>query len=154
MSGTYTSPKEAESASLPTANFLPGARNLWVRGQDANGNWGPASRLSLVVNSDGVVGVKEGLPVPLQLAQNAPNPVVATTTIVFGLPAPTMMRLTIYDVGGRRVRDLVNGSLPAGLHNVTWNRTDEKGRPVNSGVFYYRMTTAEKSLVRRMVVLN
>jgi hypothetical protein len=154
MSGTFSSPKVAVSAALPTSNFLPGTRQLWVRGQDAIGNWGPASLLNLVVNSNGIVGVQDGVPAVLELRQNAPNPVNESTVIRFGLPSPTTTRLAIFDVSGRHVRDLVNGSLPAGTHVVTWNRDDESGRPVKSGVFYYRMTAAGKTLVHRMVVLN
>ncbi|HKQ56943.1 MAG TPA: S8 family serine peptidase [Candidatus Eisenbacteria bacterium] len=154
MSGTFTSPKVAVSASLPTGSFTPGTRKLWVRGQDAIGNWGNASALQLVVNGTGVVGIGDGQPVPLELRQNVPNPVNDGTAIVFGLPAQTTTRLSIYDVTGRRVRDLVNGSMPAGLHTVRWDRTDESGRSVTSGVFYYRMVAAGKTLVRRLVVLN
>ena len=154
MTGAFVSPKVAVSASLPTSLFNPGARRLWVRGQDTAGNWGNAAALDLVVNGIPVTGVGDGLPATLELRQNAPNPVVGSTTFAFGLPAESKVQLTIFDVTGRRVRDLVDQSLGAGLHSVSWNRTDEGGRVVKPGVFYYRMAAGERTFVRRLVVLR
>jgi hypothetical protein len=154
MSGTFTSPRVAVSARLSTGSFSPGAGRLWVRGRDAAGNWGNASALDLVVNGSSLVGVAGETPVRLELRQNAPNPVLQTTTIAFGLPAQASVRLSIYDVSGRRVRDLVNRSLEPGVHSVSWDRTDERGRAVKPGVFYYRMTVGPTSFVRRLVVLQ
>jgi hypothetical protein len=154
MNGTFASPRVAVSAVLNTGSFSPGAGRLWVRGRDAAGNWGNASALDLVVNGTTPVAVEGGTPVRLELRQNAPNPVLQTTTIAFGLPAEAGVRLSIYDVSGRRVRDLVNRSLAAGVHSVSWDRTDERGRAVGPGVFYYRMTVGPTSFVRRLVVLQ
>jgi hypothetical protein len=154
MTGTFTTPKVAVSASLPTSGFGTGTKKLWVRGQDAVGNWGNASSLELVVNGTSLVGVEDGTPAKLELRQNMPNPVFQTTTIAFGLPQESSVRLSIYDVSGRRVRDLVDRTVPPGLHSVSWDRTDDRGRPVHPGVFYYRMVVGPTSFVRRLVVLQ
>ncbi len=49
------------------------------------------------------------------------------------------MTLTIYDVSGRLIRRLVNGTYPAGVHQVVWDARDESGAPVASGVYLYRL---------------
>ena len=153
MTGTFSSPKVAVSASLPTASFGTGLKKLWVRGQDAAGNWGNASSLELVVNGQSLVGVGD-IPSRLELRQNMPNPVLQSTTIAFGLPKETSVRLTIYDVTGRQVRGLVDRSMGPGLHSVSWDRTDDRGQEVRPGVFYYRMVAGPTSFVRRLVVLQ
>ena len=154
MTGTFTSPKVAVSAAMNTSLLTIGPGRLWVRGRDAAGNWGNASALNLVVNGTSLVGVGSGIPARIELRQNAPNPVLQNTTIAFGLPAETPVRLSIYDVSGRHLRDLVDRSLDAGFHSVSWDRTDERGRPVGPGVFYYRLVAGSTRLVRRLVVLQ
>jgi hypothetical protein len=154
MSGTFTSPKVPVSAALTTGTFAPGNGRLWVRGRDAAGNWGAASSLDLVVNGNALVDVEGGPAARLELRQNAPNPVMETTTIAYGLPAEASVRLAIYDVSGRHVRDLVNRSVGAGMHSVSWDRTDDRGRAVGPGVFYYRMVVGTTSFVKRLVVLQ
>jgi hypothetical protein len=154
MSGTFTSPQVAVSAALATGPFPPGNGRLWVRGRDAIGNWGAASKLDLVVNGNSLVGVEGGPATRLELRQNAPNPVLASTTIAYGLPAETGVRLAIYDVSGRHVRDLVNRSVGAGMHSVSWDRTDDRGRAVGPGVYYYRMEVGATRFVKRLVVLQ
>ena len=154
MTGTFTSAKVQVSASLPTGSFTPGVRRFWVRGHDAAGNWGPASALDVVVNGDGVTGIDDGLPASFELRQAAPNPVMGTTSIAYALPVEADVRLSIYDVTGRRVRDLVHRTMGPGVHTVSWDRTDEGGRAVTSGVFYYRMVAGTQSFVRRLVVLR
>jgi hypothetical protein len=154
MTGTFSSPLVTVSASLPTGVFAPGTNKLWVRGQDAAGNWGPASALDILVNGNAVIGVDPRVPRALELSQNAPNPLQRTTLISFGLPSAQRVRLSIFDVGGRRIRDLADGAYPAGVHSLMWDRADESGRPVQPGVYYYRLTTQFSRLQRKMVVLN
>lgn len=154
MTGAFSSIKVNVSAALTTALFAPGAGRLWVRGRDAAGNWGNAASLDLVVNGDAVTGVGDGAPARLELRQNAPNPVVGTTTFAFGLEADAKVELAIFDVAGRRVRDLVDEPLAAGLHSVSWNRTDADGRVVRPGVYYYRMIAGARTFVRRLAVLQ
>jgi hypothetical protein len=62
--------------------------------------------------------------------------------------------IDIYNVRGQRVRTLVNGVYSAGSHSVVWNGTDDNGRNVSSGMYFYRMTAGEYSSVRRMMMLK
>jgi len=64
------------------------------------------------------------------------------------------VRIEVYDVLGRRVRSLLNRDLPVGSHRLTWDGMDDNGRRVASGVYFYRIHTPERSLVRRVVVVR
>ena len=62
------------------------------------------------------------------------------------------MRITIYDTGGKPVREIGSGFQDAGIHQVTWDGRDRAGRRVSSGVFYYVLRAEETSAVRKMLV--
>jgi len=71
-----------------------------------------------------------------QLGQNYPNPFNPVTTIAFVLPEKCRVNLTIYDLTGRVVRELIQNQLPPGRHRVTFN-----GQQLSSGVYFYRLET-------------
>lgn len=69
----------------------------------------------------------------------APNPFNPRTEIRFSLDAPADVRLAVYDLRGRLVRDLVQGPRTAGDHTEVWDGRDDAGREVSSGVYLARL---------------
>ncbi|MBP2681323.1 MAG: Por secretion system C-terminal sorting protein [Candidatus Krumholzibacteriota bacterium] len=90
----------------------------------------------------------------LALHQNRPNPFNPTTTIPFTLPERARVTLSIYDVGGRLVRTLADEVMAEGRRERVWDGKDTKGNTVSSGVYFYCLSTGDKSLTRKMVVLR
>jgi FlgD Ig-like domain len=88
------------------------------------------------------------------LAQNEPNPFNPETTIRYTVPAAGNVTINIYDASGRLVRTLLDGSSPAGSHNVTWNGVDNHNSQVSSGVYFYRLTAGKFSETKKMVLLK
>ncbi|MCK4548407.1 MAG: T9SS type A sorting domain-containing protein, partial [Candidatus Eisenbacteria sp.] len=88
------------------------------------------------------------------LDQNIPNPFNPETTISFGLPEASRVDLSIYNIRGQRVRQLVDGWMPAGFHKAAWDGRDVNGQQVSSGVYFYRLTTPEDALTRRMTLIK
>ncbi|MCP4800453.1 MAG: hypothetical protein GY893_10945, partial [bacterium] len=70
---------------------------------------------------------------PNALHRNVPNPFNPSTKITYDLSQPSMVKLTIYDIAGRVVRNLVNEHVGAGSHDVIWAGLNNKGEPVTSG---------------------
>jgi len=97
-------------------------------------------------------------PSTYRLSPPAPNPVGAATTLRYtvpGGPAPVEVRLTVYDVLGRTVEKLVDGSRSAGRHLVRWDARDEQGRPVASGVYFCRLVADGRTVdTRKITVLR
>ncbi len=93
---------------------------------------------------------------PKQLAMTSyPNPFNPITTIRFALPNADVVSLAVYDVAGRRVRSLLDSARkPAGYFEAEWNGTDDSGRPVASGVYFFHLTTSAESLTRKAVLLK
>lgn len=100
------------------------------------------------------VGIDEATPGKFTLDQNYPNPFNPSTTIMFDLDAPQDVFLAIYDPVGRRVRTLVDGMRSAGPHSIKWDGTDDAGRQVATGVYFYRMKAAGFTDSKRMVLLK
>ncbi len=94
------------------------------------------------------------LPARLHLGQNYPNPFNPSTIIPYQLPAPTRVRLEVFNILGQRVATLVDGERPAGFHTAAWNGTDASGRGVGSGVYLYRLLGGGERLTRSMVLLD
>ncbi len=83
-----------------------------------------------------------------------PTPVSARATVEFTLQRAAPVRLEIFDTGGRHVRTLIEGNLPAGQHRATWDRQDAAGRCVDSGIFYLRLRAAGQSANRPLVIFG
>jgi subtilisin-like proprotein convertase family protein len=105
---------------------------------------------------DGLTSTPDDLlPSRFALAQNSPNPFNPATTISFAVPADAgLVTLSIFDVSGRRVHTLEQGTLPAGTYTRTWQGRDDSGRQVSSGVYFYQLTGNGFSQTRKMVVLQ
>jgi len=150
MTGAFGTTTVDVSATISTTTFLTGSRKLWVRARDAAGNWGAWSALSLLVNGTDPVAVGE-LPAAAYLAQSAPNPFEAGTTISFGLARAGDVSLDIFDTQGRLVRRLKHGALAAGNHIAAWDGADDSGAGVPPGVYSCRLVTPARSFERRIV---
>jgi len=89
------------------------------------------------------------LPLDFSLNQNYPNPFNPTTLISFDLPAAGPVELVIYDLMGRTVQTLVNGNLPAGSHNATFDASQ-----MSSGVYLYRLNAPGFTSTRKMMLVK
>ena len=100
-----------------------------------------------------IVGNPSGKDVPTEGAAGlgfpTPNPFNPVTRISYNVPTTQHVRIAIYDVAGRLVEDLVNETKGAGEHMVEW----DAGR-LPSGVYFYRMQTGDRTIVRRATLLK
>jgi hypothetical protein len=87
------------------------------------------------------------LPATYRLSQNFPNPFNPTTTIHFTVPKSDKVKLAIYDVNGKLVRELVKGAIPAGHHKTTFD-----ARGLVSGLYFYRFEAGSYISTRKMVL--
>ncbi|HMB68892.1 MAG TPA: SdrD B-like domain-containing protein, partial [bacterium] len=90
---------------------------------------------------------------PAIALRTSPNPFSGRTVVEFDLPQAGAVDLTVYDVGGRRIRSLVRGALPAGAHSVTWDARDDAGSAVAAGVYFYRLRGPGGTRVQEVVRL-
>lgn len=119
--GTST---QTHNYSFVDRNVAPGNYTYRLRQLDFDG----------ASNYSNKVEVKVDLPGIYSLGQNYPNPFNPATQINFNLAEDSKVTLKIFDVLGREVTTLLNGSMPAGVHNVSFDATH-----LNSGVYFYRI---------------
>jgi hypothetical protein len=94
------------------------------------------------------------LPSEFSLLQNYPNPFNPETNIEFALPSAARIRLTIFNLLGQEIGVPAEGDYPAGVHTITWRGTDNSGRAVASGMYFYRLETPAGVLTRKMMLLK
>ncbi len=88
------------------------------------------------------------------LIGNYPNPFNPETTISYSVKEPAPVKIEIFNTKGQLVRTLVNQIQPSGFYSEIWNGTDERGNPVASGVYMYRMTAGNYSSHRKMMLIK
>lgn len=88
------------------------------------------------------------------LAQNVPNPFNPLTKISFNLASTGPAKLEIFNARGQLVRVLNDGILAAGQHEFTWQGRTDNGQQAASGTYFYRLTTADESMTRKMMLVK
>ncbi len=152
-----------------TADFVPFSKSIatdWARispdgkqicyihnnHDSLNDNWG--LYIKNVSLPDKQLSVADAAPVSFALTGNHPNPFNPSTAISFSLEKAGTVELAIYDITGRKVRDLANGHMAPGRHEAVWNGRDDRGMPAASGVYFARLVSGGTTLSHRMLLMK
>jgi len=99
--------------------------------------------------------LSQSLPRQTVLRQNAPNPFNPATTIRYELAKSGQVGLKIYDVKGRRIRDLVSERQESGAYEILWNGRNNNDEPVSAGIYFARLQIGGKALPSiKMILVN
>jgi len=96
----------------------------------------------------------ETLPITYNLYNAYPNPFNPMITIRYDVPKDELVNITIYDMMGRVVKTLVNGSQTAGYKSIIWNATNNLGEPVSAGMYIYSIQAGDFRQTKKMVLLK
>ncbi len=91
---------------------------------------------------------------PVRLYPARPNPFNPHTTLSYRIEQAGPIRLALYDVQGRLVRELVRGDRPAGTHDVAWDGADSRGLPCASGVYFALLQSGATRLQTALTLLR
>ncbi len=94
------------------------------------------------------------IPEGFALSQNYPNPFNPETIIPYRITETSNVKITIYNVVGQHVKTLVNEFKPSGSYSVTWDGTDEAGRHLNSGLYFYRIQAGNSTQTRKLMLMK
>jgi len=133
------------------------AETAWV--DPDNGRYYKLSAVDVAGNEGEVVGPETvvdapELPTQYALSPCMPNPFNPSTTLRFSLPADAEVSLSIYDLSGRRIVELISEDMPQGNHEVEWRGKDSGGLPVASGVYFYRLEADDFVDTRKMTLIK
>jgi subtilisin-like proprotein convertase family protein len=116
----------------------------------AAGNTGSLTNWCIQIETKANVGIEEEvIHLRYELSQNYPNPFNPVSNIKYSVAKSTLVKISVYDVLGREVMELVNRYQPAGSYTVVINASG-----LSSGVYFYRMEAGEFTDVKRFVVLK
>ncbi len=120
-------------------------------------------RVPAIIPGDLIIGnptdievvTAENIPDDIRLSQNYPNPFNSSTTIDLFLNRNSKASMKIYNILGQTVYDYGNIELPAGRHRFNWDGTmKNSSHKAPSGIYFYRLETAEYATVKKMVLLK
>ena len=112
--------------------------------------------IDLIIYAGITVGpiTTRALPEHFELYDCFPNPFNPITTLRYELPEEAMVTITVYDMIGRKVNNLVSSQQTAGYKSIQWNATNDAGQPVSAGLYLYTIQTGEFRQTRKMVLLK
>ena len=106
-----------------------------------------------LVNLDPSV-IQSEIPSSFSLHQNYPNPFNPTTTLQYDLPTDVLVNITIYDLLGNVINQLVNEAQNSGYKSIQWDATNYQGQPVSAGVYVYRIEAGDFRQTKKMILLK
>ncbi len=96
----------------------------------------------------------ETIPEAFTLSQNFPNPANPHTQIIFTVPSPAHISLTLFNMRGQKIRTLVDETSQPGEYRITWDGLNDQGQEVASGIYLYKFEAFGVTLAKKMVLLR
>lgn len=96
-----------------------------------------------------VEGISGNMPTTYNLEQNYPNPFNPSTKINFSVPTAGLVNIDVFNAIGQKVTTLVNEQMNAGNYSVDFNAVN-----LTSGIYFYKMTSANYSATRKMILIK
>jgi len=89
-----------------------------------------------------------------KITGNYPNPFNPSTTIAFSIPKDSNTKLSVYNIKGQKVKDIISGELSKGFHKAIWDGKDSTNRSVSSGIYIFRLASDGKVSVRKAMLMK
>jgi hypothetical protein len=141
----YTNSNTSGSSDDAVCVRSDGSGNVWVTGMSAL----DYATVKYAPSVTGISSNNGSKPIQYTLLQNYPNPFNPATTIKYHIPDNTHVSLTVFDINGKEVANLVNQNQEKGIHEINF----DAGR-LSSGVYFYKLVTNEYSDVKRMTLVK
>ena len=127
---------------------------IWLTVTDDLGNEHMSELVITGTNDELNLSDASNTPKKFKLNQNYPNPFNPVTTLQYDLPEDGLVNITVYDMLGNVVNNLVNTYQSPGYKSIQWDATDNKGQPVSAGVYLYSIEAGEFRQTKKMILLK
>ena len=107
-----------------------------------------SSMSSLTISKDQIT------PARMSLGQNYPNPFNPVTTLSYELTEDALVSMSVHDLSGRLVKNLISEQQSAGHRTIKWDATNNSGQPVSAGVYLYKIQIGDLMQTKKMVLLK
>jgi flagellar hook assembly protein FlgD len=109
-------------------------------------------RVFININTDLLSAINENK--SIREIGNHPNPFNNSTTLKFTLHKTSHVSIEILNSNGQKIKTLTNNTLPEGNHQIDWRGTNDHGETVKAGIYFYRISTKEDIVVRKMLLIR
>ncbi len=153
---TITNSNGLYSLSVPVGTYTVSCSAVGYQTNTQN-NITVVANQSVTVNFSMIVSANEDDLTPVTVTAlngNYPNPFNPETAISYAIKDAGDVHLEIYNLKGQRVRSLVNGKQNTGHYRIVFNGKDDKGMPLSSGIYLYRLTTGSYTSTRKMMLME
>jgi hypothetical protein len=135
--------------TIQFSNAKPNLVSAWAVGFN-----GEEINLYLDLLTDGDEIRNLDIPEKYSLSYNYPNPFNPATTVMYSLPTRSRVEISVYNVWGQKVVDLVDEIKPAGQYQITWDGNDSYGNQVASGIYFARLKANDYIKSRKMLMVK
>ena len=158
LEGLEDVPKEYEvwliDSAIQASQNLRQSQNFSIAASVAH-----PKRLQLLIGRpdfvDEQLSSTQNIPERFELSQNFPNPFNPSTTIQFSIEIERRVTLTIYNVRGEEVIELVHDELKTpGYHTVVWDGKNRAGRQVSTGLYFYKLQSGKLSSIKKLAFVK
>ena len=118
------------------------------------GYWTDQSNTTSIILGSLDINGDQPLAESYKVYQNFPNPFNPTTIISYKLPKDSHIQITIYDMNGRIVKNLLNKHQNAGLNSIKWDATSDQGKQVSAGMYIYSIETPDIKQSKKMLFIK
>ena len=134
---------------------LTGSWRIEISNVESAGNENQNGPFQLTFINENILNVFDSnLPKNFSLKQNYPNPFNPITSLRYDLPNDGLVNITIYDMMGRAIKTLVNGTQTAGFKTIQWNATNDRNESVSAGLYLYTIQVGDFRQTKKMVLLK
>jgi len=107
-----------------------------------------------ISNATSIDKLDTGIPQNFQLEQNYPNPFNPNTNLVYSVPVRSQVSLAVYDLKGKKIKQVFKGIQNPGKYKTMWDGTDETGNSITSGVYFAVLKSDLNIDVRKMIFIK
>ena len=147
------------SGAFPSLNPNSGIK-YYIQSKNSNGdsfshpNFGWHTFTSINNSLKVIKNTEKIIPQVCTLYQNYPNPFNPITNLKYELPEDSYVRITIYDMLGNVINNLVKSNQSSGYKSIQWNATNNQGQPVSAGVYLYSIEAGDFRQTKKMILLK
>ncbi|MFA5032450.1 MAG: C25 family cysteine peptidase [bacterium] len=139
-------------------NATPGDSTLLHIGEltlsDINANAIPSQGIDSWFHFKGINTQEKVMPNKYEFSEIYPNPVATKVILKYAIPEFAHTILKIYDMSGKLVKTLVNGTDKPGYYSIAWNSRDEHGKKLAKGVYFVKLEAGKYKQTRKLILMK
>ena len=116
--------------------------------------YGETEEITFYIMNNSQLNIDNEKIIPKIMSSNYPNPFNPVTNIIYNLPEDGFVKITVYDILGNIIKNLVSENQSSGYKSIQWNAKNNQGQPVSAGVYLYSIEEGDFIQTKKMILLK